>query len=142
MKGGQPQETFAMRPFAAPVLIAAALSAPAFAAEAGAPAFTLGVSGSVPVACRAELDARFATGGPVGRLEELCNDPKGYEVYAEASPELAGASLVVDGVATPLSPGAPIRIVHSAKAGMTSRAVELRLPEGRAAAGALSFRIV
>jgi|SRR4051794_11080593 hypothetical protein len=132
-----------MRPFAVPVLLAAALSAPAVAAETGAPAFTLGVSGSVPVTCRAELDARFAAAsGPLGRLEEYCNDPNGYEVYAEASPELAGASLVVDGIATPLAPGAPTLVARSAEAGMTSRAVELRLPDGRAAAGALSFRIV
>lgn len=132
-----------MRPFAAPVLLAAALSAaPACAADSGTPAFTLAVSGTVPVACRAELDARFAGQGPIGRLDESCNDPNGYQVYVEASPELAGASLVVDGAALPLAAGAPTLIVQSAKAGMASRALELRLPDGRPAAGSLSFRIV
>jgi hypothetical protein len=137
-----------MRRFAIPFLLAAVASstAPAFASDKTEATFTLGISGTVPVVCRAELGTALATvadgRAPLGRLEEYCNDANGYEVYAEASPGLEGASLVIDGVATPLAAGAPTLIVRSATAGTASRAVELRLPDGSVGAGALSLRVV
>jgi hypothetical protein len=127
------------------VLAASALvSTGAVAAPAG---FTLEMSGHVPTICHAEVrqNVVVANSGRValGAMQEFCNDANGYEVYAEHSPELAGAVLVVDGVEVPLSASGPTRISHSDHADIATRSLELRLPDGRTAPnGALSFRVV
>jgi hypothetical protein len=113
--------------------LAAAMALVSTAAAAAPPAFTLELSGQVPTLCRVE--ARLEA----GTLEESCNHAGGYEVYAQASPELAGAMLVVDGAEVTLPASGAVRISHSDHAGIATRSLALR---GAAPGGALTFRIV
>jgi hypothetical protein len=112
-------------------LTASALaSTAAVAAPAG---FTLAMTGHVPTLCRAEVRL------DLGTLEEFCNDADGYEVYAEPSPGLAGAVLVVDGAEIPLSASGPTLVSRSDHADIATRSLELR----RAGpGGSLTIRIV
>jgi len=105
----------------------------ALAAAANPAGFALEMTGEVPTLCRVEarLDA--------GVLEEFCNAPRGYAVYAEPSAELAGAVLVVDGAELPLSASGPTRVSRSDHAGTATRSLQLR---GSAGSGTLTFRIV
>src|SRR3954463_7798339 len=115
-------------------LTALAASALASTAAAAAPAgFALEMTGHVPTVCRVE--ARLDQ----GVLEESCNGAGGYEVYAEPSPELANAVLVVDGAEVALSASAPTRISRSDHADIATRSLELR---GSSPSGTLTFRIV
>lgn len=119
---------------ALPLVAASALVSTAAAA---APSFTLELTGHVPTICYAEVQLDR------GAINEFCNHSNGYEVYAEHSPELAGAVLVVDGVEVSLSASGPTRVSRSDHADIATRSLELRLPDGRAApAGTLSFRVV
>ena len=121
-------------------LTAVAASALVSTAAAAAPSFTLDLTGQVPTICYAEVQLTVAK---TGTLDEFCNDANGYEVYAEHSPELAGATLVVDGVEVALSAEGPTRVSRSDHADIATRSLELRLPDGRAAPnGTLSFRVV
>ncbi|MFL6845716.1 MAG: hypothetical protein ACJ8ER_12635 [Allosphingosinicella sp.] len=111
-----------------------AASALVSAASAAAPAgFALEMTGNVPTVCRVEarLDA--------GVLEETCNQATGYEVFAEASPELAGAVLVVDGAEVALSASGPTRVSGSDHADIVTHKLELRRS---GPSGTLTFRIV
>jgi len=119
-----------------PKIALTALAAATLASAAGAAApagFALEISGRVPPVCRVE--ARLDS----GVLEEYCNSAQGYAVYAEASPELAGAMLVVDGAELPLSASAPTRVSGSDHAAIATRSLALR---GSAGSGTLTFRIV
>ena len=119
------------------VLTAVAASALVSTAATATPSFTLELTGQVPTLCFAEVRL------DVGTLNEFCNDANGYEVYAENSPELTGAVLVVDGVEVPLSAKGPTRVSRSDHADIATRSLELRLPDGRTAPnGTLSFRVV
>jgi type 1 fimbria pilin len=125
--------------------LSAAALAPGSALAADAAGFTLDISGTVPVICRAEMTANVVApkDGRVslGQMNEFCNDANGYEVYAEHSPELANAVVVVDGVEVKLSATGTTRISRSDTAGIASRNVELRLADGQSA-GTLSIRVV
>ena len=117
-----------------------AASALVSTAAAAAPSFTLELTGHVPTLCYAEVQLDVAR---LGTISEFCNHANGYEVYAEHSPELADAVLVVDGVEVPLSASGPTRVSRSDRADIATRSLELRLPDGRAAPnGTLSFRVV
>ena len=126
--------------FAASALVStAAMAEPA--------SFTLELTGHVPTICRAEVQQGQAAAGAglinLGVLNEFCNAAGGYEIYAEASPELADAVLVVDGKDVPLSASGPTRVSRSDHADSATRSLELRLPDGRTAPdGSLSFRVV
>jgi hypothetical protein len=110
------------------------------AAPASPAGFTLELTGYAPIICHAEVQLDAAN---FGKIDEFCNDANGYEVYAEHSPELADAVLVVDGVDVPLSASGPTRVSRSDHADIATRSLELRLPDGRAAPnGTLSFRVV
>jgi hypothetical protein len=122
---------------ALPLVAASALVSTAATAT---PSFTLELTGHVPTICHAEVQLDAA--GP-GTISEFCNHANGYEVYAEHSPDLAGAMLVVDGVEVALSADGPTRISRSDHADIATRSIELRLPDGRTAqGGSLSFRVV
>ncbi|HET9638406.1 MAG TPA: hypothetical protein VFP12_04290 [Allosphingosinicella sp.] len=115
----------------------ALVSTAATAAPAG---FTLEMTGYVPTICHAQVQLNVAS---PGTLDEFCNNAAGYEIYAEHSPELAEAVLVVDGVDVPLSASGPTRVSRSDHADIATRSLELRLPDGRTAPnGTLSFRVV
>jgi hypothetical protein len=108
--------------------------------------YSIGISGFVPVICRASVGA---TSTPIaganinlGGLNEFCNSPNGYEVYADYSPALSTASLVVDGQKINLSKDGSTRISHSNRAGIASRAIELDLSKTNGAVGNIAFRIV
>lgn len=138
-----------MLPRIALAALAAAAIAPGAAPAANHRAPTGGYSielrGHVPVICRASLRDALVTPqrghARLGAMNEFCNNPNGYEIYADHSPELAGAVLVVDGVEMKLARQGGTRIARSDRAAARSRSLELRLPEG-ANAGSISFRIV
>ncbi len=125
-----------------------ALNTPAVASAPGVDAassrYSITLSGFVPVICRASVDATMVDAqeglAPLGSLNEFCNSPTGYQVYADHSPELDGASLVVDGVAMPLSDAGSTLVSQSDHAAIESRSVSLDLPEG-VSTGSISFRI-
>lgn len=107
--------------------------------------YTIGISGFVPVVCRATVDAAMvpAQGGQVslGSLNEFCNSPNGYEVYADYSANMAKASLLVDGQKVPLGKDGTVRVTKSNRAGIAAHTVSLDLPKG-VEPGTISFRIV
>jgi len=111
----------------------------------GSGQYSIGISGIVPVICRTSVDATIVApnAGEVslGALNEFCNSPGGYEVYADYSPAFAGASLVVDGARVALSQTGSTRISASATAAINARSLTLDLPEG-VSGGNISFRIV
>ena len=111
----------------------------------GSAQYTIGISGFVPVVCRATVDAAMvpAQGGQVslGSLNEFCNNPNGYAVYADYSPDMAKASLLVDGKKVPLGKTGSTQVSKSNRAGIAAHAVSLDLPKD-VEPGAISFRIV
>ena len=134
----------ALTALAASALVPSAATASPFDFAAG---FRIEISGEVPVICRAEVENSIVAPQEgvvsLGTMREFCNGSNGYEIYADHSPELADAVLVVDGVEMKLSAGGATRISRSDHAAIASRSLELRLPDGRSApVGSLSFRIV
>jgi len=130
------------------ILVAAALAGgSATAAAPGVPAqsagYTIDIVGFVPVICRATIDATIVPGAAgetnLGELNEFCNSPNGYQVFVEPSPELANATLVVDGHAVTLSGNEPTLVAASNGPAIASRNVSLSSNGG---GGSLSFRIV
>lgn len=126
------------------VLSAPALAlSPQFAADNSQ--YSIGISGTVPVICHASVDANMVTPAQgevrVGSLREFCNNPNGYEVYADFSPSLAKAKLRVDGKTVNLSATGTVRVSRSNSAAIESRYITLDLPKG-IESGTVSFRIV
>lgn len=124
------------------LLVAGAM--PSRAAENGA-AFGLAIAGEAPLICRATLDITAisaATGRiELGRLNERCNDPAGYQIFVEASEGLAGATLIVDGESISLPDREPILIAASDRPAIRSRAIAIDLA-ARLSDGSLSIRMV
>ena len=106
--------------------------------------FTIGIEGNVPVVCRASFEASSVAAGAgeisLGKLSEFCNSANGYQLYVEASPELASAKLIVDGDAVALDGSAPTLVLTSDAPGIASR--DVTLLAANSAGGSLSFRIV
>jgi len=127
----------------------AALSAPAMSAmphvgvDSGQ--FTIGISGYVPVICRASVEQTMVSPheGEVslGQLREFCNSPNGYAIHADYSPSLAHAKILVDGRPVPLGKSGTTEISKSSRAGIATRDLDLDLPKG-VQGGSVSFRIV
>jgi len=105
----------------------------------------VGVSGFVPVMCRATVNANIVTAkdgyAELGQLTEFCNSPRGYAVYADHSPELDDVSLIVDGKTVPLQAEGSTLISQSSEAAITHRTVALSTPADRST-GTITFRIV
>lgn len=129
---------------AAALTIVAPAAAFAPGVEFGASQFTLGISGFVPVVCRARLEAGIVApqAGTVnlGTLSEFCNSPNGYRVHADYSAELAAGKLIVDGSALPLDAEGSSVITQSDRAAIDSHDLQLELPGG-VQTGQISFRI-
>lgn len=127
-------------------IAAAGLSCGAMAAGAAQGGVqTLTITGFVPVACRAALGTNVvmpnANGETnLGTLTEFCNNPAGYQVLVDHSPELANATLVVDGVEIALAPQGSTLISSSPHAATASHKVALRTAGD--VNGTLSVRIV
>lgn len=107
--------------------------------------FSIGISGYVPVICRASVDATAVQPREgtisLGSLNEFCNNPTGYEVFADHSADMSTASLLVDGAKIPLSESGSTRISGASGAAIQAHSLALELPEG-VAVGNISFRIV
>ena len=107
----------------------------------GSGQFTIGLTGFVPVICRASIDATVVapSSGTVslGALNEFCNSPNGYVVVANYSASLGNATLLVDGKAVSLGADGSTIVSQSDTAAISTHALAL---EG-ATAGSLSFRI-
>jgi hypothetical protein len=133
----------------AAVIVATAVPASAFApgVNLARSDTTIAITGVVPVICRAQVDAGSVVGTPgtvsLGQLREFCNSPHGYRVYADYSPSLAHAKLLVDGVPVPLQKDGSTLVSHSPKAAIDSRVLALELPKkgNTPVSGSLSFRI-
>lgn len=110
----------------------------------GGSQYTIGISGFVPVICRANVEASVIApnAGTVslGTLKEFCNSPAGYRVVADYSSALAGSNLFVDGREIALDQGGSITVSQSDQAAMINRSVELQLAQD-GQTGSLSFRI-
>jgi hypothetical protein len=133
-----------------PALVALAVAGNASAVAPGVDVnsgqYSISVSGFVPVVCRASVGATVvpSTGSVVnlGGLNEFCNSPNGYEVYADYAAGLANATLKVDGQKINLSRDGSTRISKSNTAAIATRSIELDLSKVQNANGAISFRIV
>lgn len=105
---------------------------------------SIGISGFVPVICRANVDAQMVSpmggDGSLGSLREFCNSPNGYRVVAQYSPSLASGALVVDGQTIGLTDSGEAVVSSSDTAGIQTHSLALELPEG-VTDGAISFRI-
>ena len=127
-------------------LCASALPAGAFApsVEAGGAQFTIRLVGYVPVICRANVDATTAPAvagtTSLGMLKEFCNSPRGYQVVADYSPQLASAKLLVDGVEVPLSDAGSTVVSQSDSAKIADHYLALEMPQD-GQTGNISFRI-
>lgn len=129
-------------------LFLAVLSAPAVGArpglDAGSGDVQFGISGYVPVICRTTVEGgQFAVrDGEVslGSMREFCNNPRGYAIHADFSPNLANGALVVGGKRIPLDASGSVQIVKSEQAAIGSRPIDLQLPKD-VQSGSISFRI-
>lgn len=110
----------------------------------GSNQYTIGISGFVPVICRASVGAGTVAPVPgtvsLGELNEFCNSPNGYRVHAQYSASLAKAKLIVDGRPVILEADGDSVVSHSTRAAIDSRSLELVLERG-VEDGVLSFRI-
>jgi hypothetical protein len=129
-------------------LVAAASLLASSAAASTAPsqaAFTVELRGYVPVICRATLDASQAPSQAgvvsLGTLSEICNNPGGYQVWVDYSPQLASATLMVDGRSVPLSSSGSTMISASSGAAIAAHDLAIDLPTS-GVAGSLSVRVV
>lgn len=129
---------------AAMILAAAPASALAPGVTAGGAQFTIGISGFVPVICRASVNASVVTPAAgtasLGALDEFCNSPNGYVVVAHSSPSLGAATLLVDGKPVPLAADGRTVVTESATPAIASHTLALQLADG-VAQGSLSFQI-
>jgi len=123
---------------------AATMAAAPPASAATGTQIVFGVTGYVPLKCSVDLEAQSVQmqGGLVslGRLVESCNNSRGYEVYAEVSPGLAGAKLIVDGRSVPLTEASATLVSMSSGPGQKSHEVSLDGPKG--VGGTISFRVM
>jgi type 1 fimbria pilin len=121
----------------------ATASGPALAAGPGE--YTLHIRGVVPTVCRATLDNSVIPSDraqvALGKLNEFCNSPNGYRIYADHSPELADSRMSINGKQVQLSKSGSTLLVQSDTPAKVSRNLVLHLAKG-GTAGNLSFRIV
>ena len=116
-------------------------------AQAGEPAggLTMNIEGFVPVICRATVDASSATASDtrvdLGKLREFCNNPSGYQVWVDYPPELASATLIVDGQSVPLSASGTTLVSTSPTAAVAAHDLALDLPSTGVQA-TISVRVV
>ena len=80
------------------LLVAAAMTGgPAVAASSGdssnSVSYSIGITGYVPVICRAEFSSSVVPTNPgataLGHLQQFCNSPNGYQIFVDSSPERA-----------------------------------------------------
>jgi hypothetical protein len=137
-----------MKRFLSAILVASAMTGgPAIAAgsgeSSGSASYSIGITGYVPVICRAELSASVvpanAGATSLGHLNQFCNSANGYQIFVDSSPELANATLTVGGRQVTLSDSGSTLVAASEGPAITSDDVVL---QSEGAGGSLSFRIV
>jgi hypothetical protein len=129
---------------ALPVLVAvyAAFSASAFADDMK---YEVRVRGFVPVICNLQSSTTMTAAAArvdLGIITEFCNSGRGYQVWADHSPNVEGAVLLVDGVAKPLSPTGSTLVSASAMPGRRVRHLMIDLHNSRQPLAVISMRIV
>jgi hypothetical protein len=129
---------------ALPVLVAiyAAFSMSAVAADAQ---YEVRVRGFVPVICNLQASTAMTAAAArvdLGTITEFCNSGRGYQVWADHSPNVEGAMLLVDGVARPLSPTGSTLVSASDIPGRRVRHLMIDLHNGRQPLAVISMRIV
>ena len=106
--------------------------------------YSIGISGFVPVICRASVDANSVAVTPgtvsLGSMREFCNSPNGYRVIADYSPSMAKAKLLVGGHPVQFSKDGSTVVSRSNQAAINAYPIDLQLPQG-VSGGAISFRI-
>ncbi|WP_342250187.1 hypothetical protein [Sphingomonas sp. OTU376] len=136
--------SFVRRVGAAAAFGALIAATPAAFADPSQDGYRLTVSGYVPVVCRANLDNSVAASSgnqvDLGTLHEFCNSANGYQVTVDHSPELAGATLMIDGTAVRLSDAGSTVISGAAQPGIAAHKVSLVTENGQAN-GTLSIRV-
>jgi hypothetical protein len=105
---------------------------------------TLGLRGHVAIICHVSLATPLGPApmgqSSIGQLVEFCNDPNGYQVWADYPPGLAAASLMVDGRVVPLSADGTTQIDSSTTAAVGVRNLTIDQPDG--APGGFTLRVV
>ena len=114
------------------------------AANAGAneqTIFQIGVSAFVPINCHADVIGTPAPAAglvDLGTLHEFCNDPAGYQVWADSTPGASGTAFLVDGRRVALSATGVTMISNSSTAASRLHHLQLagKIPQ------TISIRIV
>ncbi len=99
----------------------------------------------VPVSCSvgfAFSPGRFNSEGraTLGRTSETCNSGSGYRLYARATGDVDGTSLIIDGNEVDLAPGREVLLVDEAGAGSIARKIDY-YSETLSDGGSLQLRI-
>lgn len=114
-------------------------------AQATDSSYSIGISGNVPIVCRASMIAATLSSSPgetdLGVLDEYCNNPNGHQVYVDQAGDLVDASLTVDGNVIALPGHGSTLISSSDQPAIASRSITLSLPHGTTG-GTLSIRVV
>jgi hypothetical protein len=99
----------------------------------------------VPVACSVGFSfapSRFNNDGlaTLGRTDETCNSGSGYRLFARATGDVDGTSLIVDGREVDLAPGREVLLVDEDGAGSIARKIDY-YSETLSDGGSLQLRI-
>jgi type 1 fimbria pilin len=122
--------------------LVAGLATMACASADNTASYTINITGYVPVVCHVSSpDTSVVSGQSVdlGTLSEFCNNPAGYQVWADYTPTSTSAVLNVSGKKVPLSSSGSTLIDSSSNASINTRQLNL---EGGAEIKSISFRIV
>jgi hypothetical protein len=124
----------------APVIAIAVLATMGFTRES-----SLSLEAYVPVSCSVGFSfspTAFDGEGRanLGRTSETCNSGSGYRLYARATGDVDGTSLIVDGRSVNLAPGREVLLVDEVGAGSIARKIDY-LSETLSDGGSLQLRI-
>ncbi|MGE8140808.1 hypothetical protein ACQKOE_02420 [Novosphingobium sp. NPDC080210] len=107
--------------------------------------YQITLRGFVPTICRVSVEPKVTPAGGVlvdlGEMKEFCNSPNGYIVYADHTPNVTGAVLIIDGRSVVLSPHGSTMLLESRGPGNRTHKVSLDLRNHPAPKGYISFRI-
>ena len=90
--------------------------------------YSIGLEAVVPLTCRVEGPSVRAIGDgevDLGAITETCNNPRGYEVWADTDRDLGSATFYIDGAAIPISADGHTRIGDSDVPAKRSRMLKL-----------------
>jgi hypothetical protein len=108
-------------------------------------ATSVSLEAQVPVACSVGFSvaqSRFDSEGraTLGRTSETCNSGSGYRLYARATGDVDGTSLIIDGHEVELAPGREVLLVDEVGAGSIARKIDY-YSETLSDGGSLQLRI-